>query len=299
MKSVKSALIRWASIGAIFLLSAGVYLVFIRPWHLQWGATDVEAASYMPGDELVDNPTFNSTRGVTIENSPSEIWPWLVQMGYGRGGFYGYDLIENLGSKRGLASAEVIMPDLQQLQVGDDLPISVVALYKIQTIEPDRFLVWADENRGAFTWGLYPLDESHTRLILRFRFRHDWYDWVFTEWADPIAVRKILLGIKDRAEGRVEPMVAQNLEIMTWGAAALELIAAVILTFRLRHWWKSWMLAFLSAATLIFSLYLPQFHTIGVFLEAILLVGLLWVIHTAQLDEKKGKKVVLTGMVNS
>lgn len=299
MESTKTSLIRWASIAAILFIFIGVYLIFIRPWHLKWGATNLEVGRNMPGDKLVHNPTFISTRGVTIESSPSEIWPWLVQMGYGRAGFYGYDLIENLGSQRGLASAEAIVPELQKIKVGDDMPISVVALYKIQSIEPERFLVWTDENRGAFTWGLYPLDESRTRLILRFRYHHQWYDWVFTDWADPIAVRKILQGIKDRAEGHVEPMASQNFEIMTWGAAFLEFIAAVILTLRSHHWWKGWLLAFAAGATLIFSLYFPEYHGIGNFLEAILLVGLLWTVLSAPLEKKRGENMILTKMINS
>lgn len=300
MKSINPFLIRGVCVAAIIFLSFLMYLLVIRPWHLQWGATDEEVSRYMPGDELVINPTFNSTRGITIESTPSEIWPWLVQMGYGRAGFYGYDLIENLGSEGGIASAESIIPNLQQLQVGDDMPISVVALYKIQAIEPDRFLVWADEKGGAFTWGLYPSDESHTRLILRFRFHHRWYDWVFTDWADPIAVRKILLGVKDRAEGRAEPMAFQNIEIITWGVAAVEFISAVIFTFVMRHWWRGWLLAFVTAATLIFSLYFPQFYGIGLFLETFLLVGLLLAIRSSHIEVKKrGDNEVVFGMVSS
>jgi len=292
MKPIQSCLCRGAGIAAILLLSVGMYLLFIRPWHLQWGATDEEAARYMPGDDLVLSPTFNSTRGITIESTPSEIWPWLVQMGYGRAGFYGYDLIENLGSKRGLTSAESIIPELQQLKVGDDMPISVVAVYKINKMEPNRFLVWSDDKGGAFTWGLYPLDEGHTRLILRFRFRHHWYDWIFTEWADPVAVRKILLGVKDRAEGRVETLASQNLEIMVWGMVALELMTAVILSFRLSHWWRGWLLTFAAAASLIFTLYFPQFHATGIFLVAVLLAGLLWSMLTAQFVDIKADNVV-------
>jgi hypothetical protein len=126
---------------AIIVLAVVVYLLLIRPWQLRWGATDEEIYSPMPGDELVPDPTYNATRAITIEATPEEIWPWLVQMGYGRAGFYGYDLIENLGSKRGIHSAESILPDLQQLAVGDALPISKIATYVIHSFEPNRSLV--------------------------------------------------------------------------------------------------------------------------------------------------------------
>ena len=242
------------SIIAIITLFATVYLTIIRPWHMRWGATDEEIARNMPGDDLVSEPTSISTRAITIESTPQEIWPWLVQMGYGRAGFYGYDLIENLGSQRGLESAKSIIPELQQLAVGDEMPISIIATYMIQAMEPDRYLVWADESGGAFTWGLYPLDDSHTRLVFRFRFRHRWYDWLFTDWADPIAVREVLLGVKDRAEGRVEAMASQNAEIILWGVAALEFLTALILTFRLSQWWRGWILALAAAGILLFQL---------------------------------------------
>jgi hypothetical protein len=68
----------------------------VRPWHLRWGATHDEVQRPLPGDELVENPRFVSTRAITI-NAPAEsVWPWLVQLGYGRGGFYSYDWLENL-----------------------------------------------------------------------------------------------------------------------------------------------------------------------------------------------------------
>ncbi len=76
-----------------------VYLLLARPYQLNWGATPEELNRPMPGDELDIQPTFLSTRAITIEGTPHEIWPWLVQMGYNRAGYYGYDIIENLGSK--------------------------------------------------------------------------------------------------------------------------------------------------------------------------------------------------------
>jgi hypothetical protein len=81
----------------------------------------------MPGDELDPRPTFLAIRAITIEGTPEEIWPWLLQMGYGRAGFYGYDILENLGSRRGIRSADRVLPESQQLKVGDEVPISAVA----------------------------------------------------------------------------------------------------------------------------------------------------------------------------
>lgn len=124
------------------LLAAG-YLLVARPYQMHWGATAAEAARPMPGDALSRNPTFLATRAITIDGTPEEIWPWLVQMGYGRAGFYGYDILENLGSPRGLRSADTIASDLQHLAVGDPLPLSALGGLVVHAVAPDAYLVWA------------------------------------------------------------------------------------------------------------------------------------------------------------
>ncbi len=278
---------RVLSAAAILVLVGILYLTIIRPWYLRWGATDGEVARKMPGDEIVAQPTFNSTRAVTVYGSPEDIWPWLVQIGYGRAGFYGYDLIENLGSPRGLESAREIIPELQRFEVGDDLPISVVATYKIREMKPGRYLIWADENDGAFTWGLYPLNVHQTRLVLRFRFHHRWYDYLFTDWADHIAVRKMLLGVKDRAEGRVEPVIYQNTEIATWAFAAVELILAIILIFKLPRWWWGWLLALTGSGILLINLYTFPPIWLSISLEGILLVCLILIVRISAIEKGK------------
>lgn len=272
------SVIRILSVMALLGLATAVYLFLIRPSQLNWGATDAEIARAMPGDELIPNPTFNATRAVTITGTPEEIWPWLVQMGYGRAGFYGYDLIENLGSQRGLHSAENLLPELQQLAVGDDMPISVIATFVVQAMEPHQYLVWSDvaDGGGVFTWGLYPVNENDTRLVLRFRFRHSWIDWLFTEWADHVAVRKMLLGIKDRVEGRVEPMARQNAEIALWAVAFLEIMAAFILIFIGRPWWRAWLVALAAVGVFYFTLYAAAPLWSNFLLEIGILAGLFW-----------------------
>src|SRR4051812_9739442 len=95
-----------ASVALIML----VYLLWARPYQLTWGATDMEVVRPMPGDQLDRTPLFLATRAITINGTPQDIWPWLLQMGYGRAGFYGYDILENLGSSQGLRSADQIIP---------------------------------------------------------------------------------------------------------------------------------------------------------------------------------------------
>ena len=97
-----------------------VYLKIVRPRQVRWGATDEEVSRWMPGDDIVDNPTFNATRAITIEAAPEEIWPWIVQMGLGRAGWYSYDWVDNLGRP----SAREVLPDYQLPRPGDLVPIS-------------------------------------------------------------------------------------------------------------------------------------------------------------------------------
>jgi hypothetical protein len=146
---------------------------------------------------------FVATRAITIRGRSEEIWQWIAQMGYDRAGYYGYDLIENIGSKTGIRSSESIVPDLQHPKTGDVLPISKVAHMTFGQIEPSQFLIWQSEalpHDGAFTWALYPLDENHTRLVSRIRLRYHWGSLalpldLFTEFADHVAVPKILAGV--------------------------------------------------------------------------------------------------------
>ena len=203
---------------ALPVLLYAIYLLAIRPAELRWGATAEEVARSMPGDDLVPTPSFCATRAITIHGRPEDIWPWLVQIGYGRAGFYGYDLIENLGSSTGIRSAGSILPELQHPKTGDVLPISAVASLVFESIQPERYLVWrgaATPIDSSFVWALYPIDASHTRLISRIRLRYHWRDRrlaldLFTEFGDHVAVPKILLGLKGRVEGRPPQTLAEE-----------------------------------------------------------------------------------------
>lgn len=85
----------------------------------------------MPGDRVVQNPTFNATRALTIKAQPEEIWPWIVQYGYKRAGMYCYDWFDN----DGIPSAESIIPEYQNLKVGDLMPLSAVLYVKVTEVD--------------------------------------------------------------------------------------------------------------------------------------------------------------------
>jgi len=124
---------------AILLVVAGVgVFALYRPWHVTWGATHDEITANMPGDDVVAAPIFNATRAVTIDALPGAIWPWLVQIGFGRAGWYSYDLLDNLGRR----SAERIIPELQRVEVGDLVPLGSCGDrgMRIKAFEPDRWM---------------------------------------------------------------------------------------------------------------------------------------------------------------
>jgi hypothetical protein len=253
-------------IGALSVLAILIsfYVVIIRPLQLRLGATREEVEGVMPGDDLVSNPTFLATRAITIQGRPEDIWPWIVQMGYDRAGYYGYDLIENIGSKKGIRSEESIVPELQHPKPGDLMPISSVAHLIFGTIEPDRYLIWQSEvipHDGAFTWALYPIDEGHTRLVSRIRLRYHWTSPalvldLFTEFADHVAVPKILAGVKDRTEGQVrENLTREIIEIATWTLAFGLLTVGKVSIFRWRRWSHAWCVALGSGFLVFFVLY--------------------------------------------
>jgi hypothetical protein len=190
-----------ATAGVGFL---AVYLRFVRPWALRWGATEEEAVRSLPGDELVTKADYVATRAITIHAPPQEVWPWLVQIGSGRAGWYTYDRIDNAG----VPSATEIIPELQQLQAGDLIPMVAgkdIGL-RVKELEPHRRMLWWDE-QGEYTWEwlLEPIDQQTTRLLNRLRVtRHPWtrkmlYELVAAN-GDVVMQRKLLRGIKQRAE---------------------------------------------------------------------------------------------------
>jgi hypothetical protein len=240
-----------ATLSVIVLIGALYYFV-ARPYQLTLGATKDEIHRPMPGDELVSTPHFPATRAITIQGTPEVIWPWLIQMSYNRAGFYGYDILENIGSERGLRSAEEIIPEFQHFEVGDEVPISAIHSMVFYAIEPNQYLVWTGKGDAApasLAWALYPLDDSHTRLVSRVRWRYQLTGPVsagmalFVDLADHIAVRKILQGVKGRVEGQIEPVWVADAEFIVFVAAYVVFVAARIALLARPLTWTSWLTA--------------------------------------------------------
>jgi len=184
------------------------YFTVLRPRHLTWGATGAEASGPVAGDELLPDAGIVSTRVVEIDAPPSAIWPWLVQMGPGRGGAYTYDWIER---RLGIDIRNVgrIVPELQGLAVGDEIPMPAYAM-RVERLDPERAMVVRSENGGwVWAWELRPTGHGTTRLLSRNRIDRamwtakDWLGYPVMEPGSWVMERKMLLNIKGLAEGLV------------------------------------------------------------------------------------------------
>jgi hypothetical protein len=188
--------------------AAGAALLYrrrLRAPILTWGATPEEAARRLPGDELLEHPDGGATRAITIHAPASAVWPWVAQMGPPpRGGAYTYDWIENLFGLD-MHSADTVLPEFQHPQVGDGFAYGPNEM-RYALVEPGRVLATRSTD-GNWVW-TFVLDEREggtTRLISRNRFRlprlRDRIAMIPLEAGSLLMERKMLLGIKERAEG--------------------------------------------------------------------------------------------------
>jgi hypothetical protein len=188
------------------LMTAPLY----RKWHRHWGATTAEIAESLPGDALLAHAQFRSTRAITINAPPDAVWPWLVQVGCGRAGFYSNDLLDNLGHP----SATTIVADLQNIEIGQWIPMSPTptpsdrTAFKVRSFEVHESLLWGKPD-GTWAWRLTPVEDNGTRLVTRIHAVYDWqhpltavFGMLLMEFGDFAMQRRMLRGIKARAESR-------------------------------------------------------------------------------------------------
>ena len=165
MNKLRGAIVVLASAAS---MSGSVYAILIRPRISRWGATEAEARMVLPGDQLESQPGRRavSTRAITIDAPPEVVWPWLVQMGSGRAGFYTHEWVERLLfiTYADGHSATRIHPEWQDLHVGDKVPYSRFNTVDVIALDRPRCLI-------AGEWlVLEPLDAgARTRLIARTR----------------------------------------------------------------------------------------------------------------------------------
>jgi hypothetical protein len=192
--------------------AAAAYILAVRPRQLAWGATDEESKGLLPGDELIENADITATRAITIRASAAQVWPWIAQLGQGRGGFYSYDFLENLVGCD-IHSADRIVSEWQDVEVGDEVRFAPEVGLAVASLEQGRSLVL----RGGVpigntpapydsTWAFVLRDEPDktTRLLVRERYAYTrpWARLIVepTEVLSFVMSQKMLRGIRDRAE---------------------------------------------------------------------------------------------------
>jgi hypothetical protein len=198
--------------GMLGTAALAAYLLLIRPQHLRWGATAEEVARVMPGDDFLPDPDLTASRRVTVRRRPANVWPWLAQLGQGRGGFYSYDVLENVVGCD-IHSVSRVVPEWQEIRVGDQVRLHPEVGLAVVMADPGHALVL----RGGvpmgrtqppydfiWTFTLQGRSDGTTRLLVRERYR-------YTRWWAPLLVEpvemisfvmslKMMGGIRDRAE---------------------------------------------------------------------------------------------------
>jgi hypothetical protein len=281
-KVVKAVKLRYVILFVLMLLA--IYLVVIHPWMTNWGSSAAEQQMVLPGDDLQANPNGFSTSAVTIIAPAEVVWQWLVQIGQGRAGFYSYTWLENLVGAD-IHNANEIHPEWQQLAAGDGwrlVPADYLGgmgkdmLSPVLLNDPGRALVL--EMFGAHV--IQPVDESSSRLVVRGQSGPD--NLLITMLWEPIVFtmeRRMLLGLKARAEGRPDaPAALMTIANIGWVAAGIT-VAGLFLSQRRRRLWL--VLPVVAALPALLASHDPQaalaaFLAVGITVLGFLVFGRSW-----------------------
>ena len=275
------------------VLTAGFSV--LRPWVPTWGSTAAERARSMPGDAIAEPPLVDWTHGITVRAAPEAVWPWIAQLGDVRGGFYSYTFIENFIAREQMyRNADRIIPELQNPAPGTGM---IMDFLQMREIVPARHLLAAlelPEMRMSWVWALYPREPGHTRLVVRMRGHPDLkapallmgVATFFVNYGGFVMERKMMQGIKDRAEGRSEPPWVQGAEIALWLLVFGLGVAAAVACVGRRAWWRG-LATGLAAAVLLFFLSFgqPPLWIRGLLL-LLLAVGVAWALRSEPLRRK-------------
>jgi hypothetical protein len=188
---------------------AVIVTIALMPWMDRWGATNDEINATLPGDELVSSPRYIYNRVVTVNATPEEIYPWLVQMGAERGGMYTYSWFETNILRCELINADRIHEEWQGLKAGDKVKMCPgdwgPPAYEVALLVPDHAVVLGHQENGEWSdvWQfiLVPQADGTTRLVARGRDTKTGTFWDVIRPGQFIMERGMLLGIEERAEG--------------------------------------------------------------------------------------------------
>jgi hypothetical protein len=291
--SSRSVMFRSAALTGVLVGLVSVFFVVVRPWYLGWGATAAERIRTLPGDVLVPDAPEQETRAITVQAPAEQVWPWVAQLGQDRGGFYSYELLEDLVGCE-MENRHYLDPTLQRWHVGDKLwmcpphKFGGLGHATLAMLEPGRVLVFSTRQigtplsappDGTWTFVVEPIDATASRLLVRGRAAGGLsllgtaFDWAIFEPAHFTMERKMMEGIKAHAEGRMVSDTADNIQVLLWCLTFIAFLASAVLVLAGRQWPRR-LLAFGTAGLLFQLLTLVQpALVVGAPCVAVLLLG--------------------------
>lgn len=244
-----------AVVGSFAAILLGFFL-FVRPWYIRWGATDEETRRRLPGDEIVESADRQETSAITIRAPIEQVWPWLAQLGQDRGGFYSFDLLENLVGCE-MPTTDRLWPDKQSWQLGDKFwmypknKAGGIGYATLRTFLPGGALgfgihalgtVPSAPEDGSWSFILDRVDNSHTRLLVRGRGAPGRsllglaFDRSIFEPVHFVMERRMMIGLKEDAEGSDRHHLVNHVHVVLWTIAFGQIITAIVMVMRQRHW---------------------------------------------------------------
>lgn len=256
-----------ASLGALLL----AFFFVVRPWYSSWGADEALQRSRLPGDSLLWQGASRETRAILIRKPAGQVWPWVAQIGQDRGGFYSYAILENLVGCH-MQNLDYLIPALQYWQEGDKLwmypPTDAggIGQAPLALYEPGRALVFytrrpgttlTDRPDGTWAFVVQPVDETTSRLVMRGRARGSLgllgagFERSVFEPVHFAMERKMMEGIKARAEGRPVSTALDDLQVLLWALTFALFVVSAVFVLEGRAW--RWHTATFTAAGLLFA----------------------------------------------
>ena len=242
-------------LASIFTMILASFFAVVRPWYLQWGASDAEARMSLPGDEIIPNAAGQETRAITIDAGADAVWRWVAQIGQDRGGFYSFDVLENLVGCR-MPTVDVLRPARQTWRLGDKLWMypperaGGQGFGTLRTYVPGRALgfgthavgtpITAPEN-GSWAFIVQPLDRYTTRRLLRGRgaprsVAGIAFDRTIFEPVHFVMERRTMIGIKQLAEGEDRHRWANHVQVALWVITFALVVVSAVEVIRRREW---------------------------------------------------------------
>ena len=250
-RSVRALLL----LATLTVLCAGFFAI-VRPWYLNWGTTTAERRMMLPGDEIIADARSQQTRAISIAAPVDFVWPWLAQLGQDRGGFYSYDVLENLVGCE-MPTIDVRHPDKQQWQLGDKLwmypkeKAGGAGFATLRAYVPGRALGFAarsfgtslgEPENGSWSMVLVPVSANTTRLLVRGRgapgrsLLGATFDRAIFEPIHFVMERRMMVGIKQLTETGNRGRLSNHVSVALWAITLVVFIAAAGLVVRAREW---------------------------------------------------------------